>query len=76
MELLGTNAETIRKAEDRQLFKDTMLSIGSPSPKASIVENLDDCIKAAKTIDYPVIVRPAYTLGGSGGGIAENEAGA
>jgi carbamoyl-phosphate synthase large subunit len=72
--LLGTRPETIRKAEDRQAFKDTMLSIKEPCIASEVVENVEDALAFAKKIDYPVIVRPAYTLGGSGGGIAQNEA--
>lgn len=72
--LLGTRPETIKKAEDRQAFKDTMLSIGEPCIASEVVESVEDAVKFAQTIDYPVIVRPAYTLGGSGGGIAKDEA--
>lgn len=72
--LLGTKPETIKKAEDRQAFKDTMLSIGEPCIASKVVETVEDALAFAQKIDYPVIVRPAYTLGGSGGGIAENEA--
>jgi carbamoyl-phosphate synthase large subunit len=72
--LLGTRPETIKKAEDRQAFKDTMLAINEPCIASEVVESVKDALAFAKTIDYPVIVRPAYTLGGSGGGIAQNEA--
>ena len=72
--LLGTRPETIRKAEDRQAFKDTMLAIGEPCIASEVVESVEDALAFAKKIDYPVIVRPAYTLGGSGGGIAATEA--
>ena len=71
--LLGTRPETIRKAEDRQAFKDTMLSIGEPCIASEVVTTIEEAVAFAKTIDYPVIVRPAYTLGGSGGGIADTE---
>lgn len=71
--LLGTKPETIHKAEDRQAFKDTMLSIGEPCIASEVVETVEDAVEFAKKISYPVIVRPAYTLGGSGGGIAQNE---
>jgi carbamoyl-phosphate synthase large subunit len=71
--LLGTRPDTIRKAEDRQAFKDTMLSIGEPCVASEVVENVGDAVAFAGSIGYPVIVRPAYTLGGSGGGIANNE---
>lgn len=70
--LLGTPLETIKKAEDRELFKAMMQEIGEPIPDSTIVENIDDAIAFAEKIGYPVIVRPAYTLGGTGGGIANN----
>ncbi|MFT9055391.1 MAG: carbamoyl-phosphate synthase large subunit [Ethanoligenens sp.] len=70
--LLGTRPETIRKAEDRQAFKDTMLSIGEPCIASEVVESLDNALAFAEEIGYPVIIRPAYTLGGSGGGIASD----
>lgn len=70
--LLGTPLETIKKAEDRELFKAMMVELGEPIPDSAIVENIDDAIAFAETIGYPVIVRPAYTLGGTGGGIAHN----
>ena len=73
VEMIGTKAETIRMAEDRELFKEAMARIGQPIAKSIIAESLDECVKAAKTIGYPVVVRPAYTLGGSGGGIAADE---
>jgi carbamoyl-phosphate synthase large subunit len=71
--LLGTSAEGIKKAEDRQAFKDTMEKIGEPCIPSKVVESTEAAIKFAKEINYPVVVRPAYTLGGSGGGIAYNE---
>lgn len=71
--LLGTKPETIRKAEDRQAFKDTMLSIGEPCIASEVVETVEGALDFAQKIGYPVIVRPAYTLGGSGGGIAQTE---
>jgi carbamoyl-phosphate synthase large subunit len=71
--LLGTNSETIRKAEDRQAFKDTMESIGEPCIISKVVTTYPDARDFAREIGFPVIVRPAYTLGGSGGGIAMNE---
>ncbi len=71
--LIGANAETIRKAEDRLLFKETMQKIGEPVAESEIVHELEEGIAAAARIGYPVVLRPAYTLGGSGGGIAENE---
>ncbi|MDR0287313.1 MAG: carbamoyl-phosphate synthase large subunit, partial [Clostridiales bacterium] len=71
--LIGTTSETIRKAEDRQAFKDTMLSIGEPCIESIVVDTVEDALKFAEKISYPVIIRPAYTLGGTGGGIADNE---
>ena len=71
--LIGTTAETIFKAEDRQAFKDTMEKIGEPCAPSQVVHNVEDGIKFTNTIGYPVVLRPAYTLGGSGGGIAHNE---
>lgn len=71
--LLGTTAETIRNAEGRQEFKDLMERIGEPCASSELVENIEDGIKFANKIGYPVVLRPAYTLGGSGGGIAHNE---
>ena len=73
VKLLGTSLEAIKKAEDRELFKNLMLKIGEPIPASTIVNNINDAIEFTKQIGYPVIVRPAYTLGGLGGGIAENE---
>ena len=69
--LLGARPETIDKAEDRQLFKDTMEAIGQPVIPSKVVTDLDAAMAFAEEIGYPVIVRPAFTLGGSGGGIAE-----
>ena len=71
--LIGTTAETIFKAEDRQAFKDTMEKIGEPCAASQVVHNVEDGIRFTNTIGYPVVLRPAYTLGGSGGGIAHNE---
>ena len=71
VKLLGSNPETIHKAEDRQAFKDTMEAIGQPCIPSKVVENLEDAMAFAEEIGYPVIVRPAFTLGGTGGGIAE-----
>ena len=68
--LLGSSKETIDKAEDRKLFKDTMASIGQPCIPSSVVTTVEAALDFAETIGYPVIVRPAFTLGGSGGGIA------
>ncbi len=72
VKLLGTTAETIRNAEGRQEFKDLMERIGEPCAPSELVENVEDGIAFAETIGYPVVLRPAYTLGGSGGGIAHN----
>ena len=70
--LLGTTAETIRNAEGRQEFKDLMERIGEPCAPSLLVENIQDGVDFANQIGYPVVLRPAYTLGGSGGGIAHN----
>ncbi len=72
--LLGTSPESIRKAEDRQGFKDCMESIGQPCVTSLVVESVQDAVSFAESIGYPVIVRPAYTLGGTGGGIAYDRA--
>ncbi len=74
VKLLGANPETIHKAEDRQAFKDTMEKIGEPCIPSKVVETVEDAVDFAGEIDYPVIVRPAFTLGGTGGGIAYDEA--
>ena len=74
VKLLGTTAETIRKAEDRQEFKDTMERIGEPCAASLVVHNVQDGVAFASKIGYPVVLRPAFTLGGSGGGIAHNQA--
>ena len=71
--LIGTTAETIFKAEDRQAFKDTMEKIGEPIAASQVVNNVQDGIAFTNKIGYPVVLRPAFTLGGSGGGIAHNE---
>lgn len=73
VKLLGTTAATIRKAEDRQEFKDTMEKIGEPCAASLVVENVEDGVAFTNTIGYPVVLRPAYTLGGSGGGIAHDQ---
>ncbi|MCD8122678.1 MAG: carbamoyl-phosphate synthase large subunit [Clostridiales bacterium] len=70
--LIGTTALTIKKAEDRELFKETMEKIGEPVAPSDIVEDVESGLRVAAQIGYPVVLRPAYTLGGSGGGIAEN----
>ncbi len=73
VKLLGTSSETIKMAEDRQSFKDAMEDINQPCIASKVVETYADALDFAKEIGFPVIVRPAYTLGGTGGGIAENE---
>ncbi|MCD7763924.1 MAG: carbamoyl-phosphate synthase large subunit [Lachnospiraceae bacterium] len=70
--LIGTTAETIKKAEDRQEFKNTMEKIGEPVAPSKVVESVEEGVEFTHTIGYPVVLRPAYTLGGSGGGIAHN----
>ena len=74
VKLLGTTAATIKKAEDRQEFKDTMEKIGEPCAASKVVETIEDGVAFTNSIGYPVVLRPAYTLGGSGGGIAHNQA--
>ena len=74
VKLLGAKPETIAKAEDRQMFKDTMLKIGEPIIASEVVETVEDAIRFTDSIGYPVIIRPAYTLGGTGGGIAYDQA--
>lgn len=74
VKLLGTATAAIKMAEDRQVFKDTMESIGQPCIASKVVTTTEDALSFAREIDYPVIVRPAYTLGGTGGGIAYDEA--
>lgn len=71
--LIGTTSQTIKKAEDRLEFKNTMEKIGEPIAASEVVETVEDAIAFTNTIGYPVVIRPAYTLGGSGGGIAHNE---
>ncbi|NLK38254.1 MAG: carbamoyl-phosphate synthase large subunit, partial [Epulopiscium sp.] len=73
VKLLGANPVTIDKAEDRQMFKDTMAEIGEPVIPSEVVTTVEDAIAFANTIGYPVIIRPAFTLGGTGGGIVNNE---
>ena len=73
VKLIGTTAETIYRAEDRQAFKDTMEKLHEPVAASLVVHNVEDGIKFTNTIGYPVVLRPAYTLGGSGGGIAHDE---
>ena len=73
VKLIGTTPETIKKAEDRLEFKKTMEKIGEPCAPSLVVENIEDGIAFTNRIGYPVVLRPAYTLGGSGGGIAHNQ---
>ena len=73
VELLGTPLAAIEKAEDRERFKETMQKLGEPIPESTIVEDVSSAVAFANEIGYPIIVRPAYTMGGTGGGIAENE---
>ncbi len=72
--LIGTNADAIDKAEDRQIFKDTMERIGQPTIPSDTANDIETAVTIAERIGYPVIVRPAFTLGGGGGGVAYNEA--
>ena len=73
VELLGTPLTAIEKAEDRELFKETMEKLGEPIPESTIVEDVSSAVAFADKIGYPIIVRPAYTMGGTGGGIAQTE---
>lgn len=73
VELLGTQIESIKRAEDRELFKETMEKINQPIPESAIVETVRAAKEFANKVGFPLIVRPAYTLGGTGGGIASNE---
>jgi carbamoyl-phosphate synthase large subunit len=73
IKLLGTSAQSIRKAEDREAFRETMKAIGEPIVDNVIANDLDTALTFARKVGYPVIVRPAYTLGGTGGGIARDE---
>ncbi len=73
VELLGTPLAAIEKAEDREMFKETMEKLGEPIPESTIVEDVESAVEFANSIGYPIIVRPAYTMGGTGGGIADNE---
>ena len=73
VEILGTDINSIETAEDRDKFRSFLMDINQPAPPSIAVNNLDDAKKAAKKIGFPVVIRPAYTLGGTGGGIAQNE---
>ncbi|MCR5482175.1 MAG: carbamoyl-phosphate synthase large subunit, partial [Clostridia bacterium] len=72
VKLLGVNKESIKKAEDREAFKELMLEIGEPIPASTIATHMDECYAFVEKTGYPVIIRPAYTLGGTGGGFAHN----
>lgn len=72
VKVLGTNIDSIKKAEDRELFKNLMQEIDEPVPESAIVSSYEDALKFSEKIGFPIIIRPAYTLGGSGGGIAKN----
>ncbi|HVU11693.1 MAG TPA: carbamoyl-phosphate synthase large subunit [Phototrophicaceae bacterium] len=74
VELIGAKFDSIEVAEDRQLFKDAMIEIGLRCPPSELVDNVEDALRVAQTLNYPVLVRPSFTLGGSGGGVAFNEA--
>ncbi|MBR6759581.1 MAG: carbamoyl-phosphate synthase large subunit [Alistipes sp.] len=73
VEILGTSFESIEKAEDRELFKELCIGIGEPVLPSLVVNTMEDGVKAAEQIGYPVVLRPAFTLGGTGGGFADNE---
>lgn len=73
VKLLGTSIEAIKRAEDRKLFKETMEKLGQPIPPSTIVKDLQEAISFAEEVGYPLIIRPAYTLGGTGGGIANDK---
>ena len=73
VKLLGVNRDSIKKAEDREAFKELMIEIGEPVPPSTIATHMEECYEFVKQVGYPVIIRPAYTLGGTGGGIAANE---
>ena len=73
VELLGTSSKSIERAEDRELFKQLCEEIGEPVCPSDIAENMEDGIRIAREIGYPVVLRPAFTLGGTGGGFADNE---
>ena len=73
VQLLGCRVDTIQKAEDRKLFKELMQEMGEPVPESRIIHSLEESLEFTNKIGYPVIIRPAFTLGGTGGGIAKNE---
>ena len=73
IELIGASITSIELAEDRQMFKDAMTEIGLKSPQSEVVGSVEDALRVAQSLNYPVLVRPSFTLGGSGGGVAYNE---
>ena len=73
VEVLGTSFKSIERAEDRELFKELCQGLGEPVPPSEIAETLEDGLRAAAEIGYPVVLRPAFTLGGTGGGFADDE---
>ncbi|ETJ27441.1 Carbamoyl-phosphate synthase large chain, partial [human gut metagenome] len=73
VKLFGPPLEAIKQAEDRELFKEAMKEINQPVPESDIFNDLEEAVAFANRIGYPIIIRPAYTLGGTGGGIAHNE---
>jgi len=73
VEMIGANKEAIDKAEDRELFRQAMLKIGLDMPKATIAHSLEDALKAQEEVGFPTIIRPSFTMGGSGGGVAFNK---
>ena len=73
VEILGTSFQSIEQAEDRELFKELCQSLGEPVLPSLIANNIDEAVEAAKRIGYPVVLRPAFTLGGTGGGVADDE---
>src|SRR5699024_4162659 len=73
VELLGTSLEAIQKAEDREKFRTLMQELNEPVPPSEIVNNVEDAVTFVNEIGYPTLVRPAFTLGGTGGGMCDNE---
>ncbi|MBV8689006.1 MAG: carbamoyl-phosphate synthase large subunit, partial [Candidatus Eremiobacteraeota bacterium] len=73
VKLLGTPIDTIRVAEDRRLFKEKMIAIGEPVPPSEVITEIESGVAFARQVGYPLVVRPAYTLGGTGGGVVRDE---
>ena len=73
MELLGTGSERIERAEDRELFKELCEELGEPVLPSAIANTVEEAVRVAEEIGYPVVLRPAFTLGGTGGGFADDE---